>query len=148
MKKILLKICFFIILFFFLNIKSPESDELLSINYYDDTQYIENKFTIKLNDFNIFDLKKFENYNINIISIIPIENKYNVSKVRFNNHNIDLIINDSISYYSNYLMNNNYIDEAISIKTKGFGVSKIKLITTYEELLKLEKKINFKILRT
>lgn len=149
MKKTLLLICFFTLLFLFINLKSNDTDSYVSLNYYDeDTIYNEKYFTLKLYDFNILNLKRLLNYNIVIISIIPEKNIYNINNITFDNHDITEIILTSISDYKNKLLNNNLLDEALYIENKGFNIDKIKILTTYKEIFNLEKKINFKILNT
>ena len=148
MKKIIFRIIFFLVLFLFLNLKSNETEDFISINYYNEKIGTQKYFTLKLYDFNILDLELFTEDNTQIISIIPKENIYNVNNISFDNKSMQTIIKTSINYYKNKLLNNNYEDEAIYIENKGFLISKIKILSTYEDLLKLENKINFKIIYT
>ena len=148
MKKIIFRIIFFLVLFLFLNLKSNETEDFISINYYNEKIGTQKYFTLKLYDFNILDLELFTEDNTQIISIIPKENIYNVNNISFDNKSMQTIIKTSINDYKNKLLNNNYEDEAIYIENKGFLISKIKILSTYEDLLKLENKINFKIIYT
>ena len=148
MKKIIFRIIFFLVLFLFLNLKSNETEDFISINYYNEKIGTQKYFTLKLYDFNILDLELFTEDNTQIISIIPKENIYNVNNISFDNKSMQTIIKTSINDYKNKLLNNNYEEEAIYIENKGFLISKIKILSTYEDLLKLENKINFKIIYT
>ena len=148
MKKIIFRIIFFLVLFLFLNLKSNETEDFISINYYNEKIGTQKYFTLKLYDFNILDLELFTEDNTQIISIIPKENIYNVNNISFDNISMETIIKTSINDYKNKLLNNNYEEEAIYIENKGFLISKMKILSTYEDLLKLENKINFKIIYT
>lgn len=148
MKKIIFRIIFFLALFLFLNLKSNETEDFISINYYNEKIGTQKYFTLKLYDFNILDLELFTEDNTQIISIIPKENIYNVNNISFDNKSMQTIIKTSINDYKNKLLNNNYEEEAIYIENKGFLISKMKILSTYEDLLKLENKINFKIIYT
>ncbi|MBQ3142877.1 MAG: hypothetical protein IJB82_05205 [Bacilli bacterium] len=148
MKKIIFRIIFFLVLFLFLNLKSNETEDFISINYYNEKIGTQKYFTLKLYDFNILDLELFTEDNTQIISIIPKENIYNVNNISFDNKSMQTIIKTSINDYKNKLLNNNYEEEAIYIENKGFLISKMKILSTYEDLLKLENKINFKIIYT
>ena len=147
LKKTILYTFFFILLFLFLNVKKNETESFIAINYEEKEITNQNIFVLKLYDFNIYDLNKFNNFDLDIISIIPEENNYDINKVYFNIQNIDNIINESINDYINH-MNIHYDNEISYIKTNGFKIYKIKILTTNKVLIDLEKEINFKIIST
>ncbi len=133
----------FLLSFLFLNLRSNETDSFTSLNYYNENMLSQHYFTIKLYDFNIYDLENLDNINIEIISIIPKENNFNIDKVNFNSKNIKEIIDQTINDYKSKIKN---AEVALLINNNGFVISKIKVLTTYEELINLENKISFKIL--
>ena len=143
MKKVLFMIAVFLLSFLFLNLRSNETDSFTSLNYYNENMLSQHYFTLKLYDFNIYNLENFDNSNIEIISIIPKENSFNIDKVLFDSKNIKEIINQSIIDYQDKIKN---AEVALLINNNGFIISKIKVLTTYEELINLENKISFKIL--
>lgn len=143
MKKVLFMIVVFLLSFLFLNLRSNETDSFTSLNYYNENMLSQHYFTIKLYDFNIYDLENLDNINIEIISIIPKENNFNIDKVNFNSKNIKEIIDQTINDYKSKIKN---AEVALLINNNGFVISKIKVLTTYEELINLENKISFKIL--
>lgn len=143
MKKVLFMIVVFLLSFLFLNLRSNETDSFTSLNYYNENMLSQHYFTIKLYDFNIYDLENLDNINIEIISIIPKENNFNIDKVNFNSKNIKEIIDQTINDYKSKIKN---AEVALLINNNGFIISKIKVLTTYEELINLENKISFKIL--
>ena len=147
LNKTILYTFFFILLFLFLNVKKNETESFIAINYEEKEITNQNIFVLKLYDFNIYDLNKFNNFDLDIISIIPEENNYDINKVYFNIQNIDNIINESINDYINH-MNIHYDNEISYIKTNGFKIYKIKILTTNKVLIDLEKEINFKIIST
>lgn len=145
MKKVLFMIAVFLLSFLFLNLRSNETDSFTSLNYYNENMLSQHYFTLKLYDFNIYNLENFDNSNIEIISIIPKENNFNIDKVNFNSKNIKEIIDQTINDYKSKI-NKNFSEVSLLINNNGFVISKIKVLTTYEELINLENKISFKIL--
>lgn len=145
MKKIIFYTIFLILLFFFLNVKKVETENFISMNYNEQELYNQGYFSLKVYDFNITDLNILKKYNLDIISITPSKNIYNINIIKFNNKGINQIINQSIDYYISNI-NQNYEDNISYIKNNGFNIYSIKVFTTNYELIKLEKEINFKIL--
>lgn len=145
MKKIFLFTTFFLIIFLFLNVKKTETESFISLNYEEKSLKNQSFFNLKLYDFNIYNLKELKNYNIEIISITPQKNIYNIEDANFKSNDIDKIIEESIIDYIKHINND---EEILYIKNYGFNIYKLKILATNEELIKLEKKFNFKILST
>ncbi len=135
MKKIVFYFLFSFLSFFFFGIKDINTIDELALIYNQKDLEEQNYYKLNFYDFNIFELENvFKNLNIKIITLKP---KYGES----------LEYKNTLSFtenYKEYLMNKGYDKEAASIELNGFKIDSMYILSTKEDLIKLEKRVKIK----
>lgn len=135
MKKIVFYFLFSFLSFFFFGIKDINTIDELALIYNQKDLEEQNYYKLNFYDFNIFELEKiFKDLNIKIITLKP---EYGES-LEYKN-TLEFIKN-----YKEYLIGKGYEKEVTSIELNGFEIDSMYILSTKEDLIKLEQRISIK----
>lgn len=142
MKKALFILTYFCLSLFCINYK--ESGSTISVSYVETDLYSQNIYILTLKNFNSNMIPTvFDNEEITVLSITPINYKSIQKEFIAKGQNIKTIYKNFINEYTNILAKKGLSEEAIYITQKGIQIEKIKILTIEKEIINLKKQIEF-----
>lgn len=142
MKKTLFILTYFCLSLFCINYK--ESESTITVSYEQNNLYSQNIYILTLKNFNSNMIPTvFDNEEITVLSITPINYKSIQKEFIAKGQNIKTIYKNFINEYTNILAKKGLSEEAVYISQKGTQIEKIKILTIEKEIINLKKQIEF-----
>ena len=142
MKKTLFILTYFCLSLFGINYK--ESESTITVSYEQNNLYSQNIYILTLKNFNSNMIPTvFDNEEITVLSITPINYKSIQKEFIAKGQNIKTIYKNFINEYTNILAKKGLSEEAVYISQKGTQIEKIKILTIEKEIINLKKQIEF-----
>ena len=141
-KKALLILTYFCLSLFCINYK--ESESTIAVSYEQNDLYSQNVYILTLKNFNSNMIPTiFNNEEITVLSITPINYKSIQKEFIAKGTNIETIYKNFIKEYTDILTKKGLSEETIYIAQKGTQIEKIKILTIEKEIINLKKQIEF-----
>lgn len=141
-KKALFILTYFCLSLLCINYK--ESESTLAVSYEQKDLYSQNVYILTFENFNSNIIPEvFNNEEITILSITPINYKSIQKEFIAKGSNTNTIYKNFIKEYTNLLNQKGLSEEAIYISQKGIGINQIKILAIEKEIINLKNQIDF-----
>lgn len=129
---------------FLVCINYKESKNTIAVSFEQTNQYVQNTYILTFNNFNSqYITKFFDNNEITILSIKPINYKSIKKEFKAKGSNVEQIYQNFINEYTTILNNKGLSEEAIYVYQKGIGIDQIKALAIEKEIMSIRSQIDF-----